>query len=160
MTGRAYMGEVLTQVWLKSIKKWVSYLTKKWTHKKRIWKKFFRGSRKLLQAHDKSVRWKWNKKKKNDGRLKYFCGQEGVYRTRVESSCNGYQTTSAQRFLIHWRYYLFSKQVNRCQGMVFRAWAYERRHKTRNGWYSGLVAPISSIVGLLILYGWNVLSRW
>ena len=39
--------------------------------------------------------------KKNDGRLKYFCGQEGVYRTRVESSCNGYQTTSAQRFLIH-----------------------------------------------------------
>ena len=34
-------------------------------------------------------------RKKNDGRLKYFCGQEGVYRTRVESSCNGYQTTSA-----------------------------------------------------------------
>ena len=29
MTDRAYMGEVLTQVWLKSIKKWVSYLTKK-----------------------------------------------------------------------------------------------------------------------------------
>ena len=29
MTDRAYMGEVLTQVWLKFIKKWVSYLTKK-----------------------------------------------------------------------------------------------------------------------------------
>ena len=42
-----------------------------------------------------------NKKKKNDGRLKYFCGQEGVYNTRAESSCNGYQPTSAQRFLIH-----------------------------------------------------------
>ena len=27
-------------------------------------KKFFRGSRKLPQAHDKSVRWKWNKKKR------------------------------------------------------------------------------------------------
>ena len=40
-------------------------------------------------------------RKKNDGRLKYFCGQEGVYNTRVESSCNGYQTTLAQRFLIH-----------------------------------------------------------
>ena len=40
-------------------------------------------------------------KEKNDGRLKYFCGQEGVYKTRVERSCNGYQTTSAQRFLIH-----------------------------------------------------------
>ena len=25
-------------------------------------------------------------------------------------------------------------------------------------WYSGLVAPISSIVGLLTVYGWNVLS--
>ena len=42
-----------------------------------------------------------NKQRKNDGHLKYFCGQEGVYKTRVESSCNEYQTTSAQRFLIH-----------------------------------------------------------
>ena len=41
------------------------------------------------------------KEKKNDRRLKYFCGQEGVYKTRAESSCNGYQTTSAQQFLIH-----------------------------------------------------------
>ena len=40
-------------------------------------------------------------RKKNDRRLKYFCGQEGVYKTRAESLCNGYQTTSAQRFLIH-----------------------------------------------------------
>ena len=24
-------------------------------------------------------------KEKNDGRLKYFCGQEGVYKTRVEA---------------------------------------------------------------------------
>ena len=31
--------------------------------------------------------------------------------------------------------------------MVFRAWAHERCHKTRNGWYLGLVEPISSIVG-------------
>ena len=38
------------------------------------------------------------------------------------------------------------------KGMVFRAWAHERRHKTRNGWYLGLVGPIFSIVGLLILY--------
>ena len=36
-----------------------------------------------------------NKEKKTDGRLKYFCGQEGVYKIRVESLCNGYQTTSA-----------------------------------------------------------------
>ena len=38
--------------------------------------------------------------RKKDGRRKYFCGQEGVYKTRAESSCNGYQTTSAQRFLM------------------------------------------------------------
>ena len=36
--------------------------------------------------------------------------------------------------------------------MVFRAWAHEWHHKTRDGWYLGLVVPISSIVGLLILY--------
>ena len=29
MTGRGYMGEVVIQVWLKSIKKRVSYLTNK-----------------------------------------------------------------------------------------------------------------------------------
>ena len=38
------------------------------------------------------------------------------------------------------------------KGMVFRAWAHERRNKTSNGWYLGLVALISSIVVLLILY--------
>ena len=48
-----------------------------------------------------AMKMKETNKKKNDGRLKYFCGQEGVYKTRAESSCNGYQTTSAQRFLIH-----------------------------------------------------------
>ena len=36
--------------------------------------------------------------------------------------------------------------VNGARGMVFRAWAHERCHKTRNGWYLGLVGPISSIV--------------
>ena len=73
-------------------------------HKKNL-KKYFRGSWELPQAHEKvcdeNERNKQTKKKKNDGRLKYFCGQEGVYKTRAESSCNEYQTTSAQRFLIH-----------------------------------------------------------
>ena len=57
----------------------------------------------FTQAHEKVCDENERKKveEKNDGRLKYFCGQEGVYRTCVESSCNGYQTTSAQRFLIH-----------------------------------------------------------
>ena len=34
--------------------------------------------------------------------------------------------------------------------MVRRTWAHERRHKTRNGWYLGMVASTSSILGLLI----------
>ena len=63
--------------------------------------KNFRGSRKLPHAHEKVCDENERNKKKNDGRLKYFCDQEGVYKTRAESSCNGYQTTSAQRFLIH-----------------------------------------------------------
>ena len=66
-------------------------------------KKYFRGSRKLPQAHEKvcDENERNKERKKNDGHLKYFCGQEEVYKTRAERSCNGYQTTSAQRFLIH-----------------------------------------------------------
>ena len=37
------------------------------------------------------------------------------------------------------------------KGMVFRAWAHKRT--PLSGWYSGLVVPIFSIVGLLILHG-------
>ena len=29
--------------------------------------------------------------KKNDGRLKYFLMEEGVYKARAENSCHGYQ---------------------------------------------------------------------
>ena len=43
--------------------------------------------------------------------------------------------------------------------MVRRAWSYNGRHKTRNGWYLGMVVPISSILGLLILYSKNVVGR-
>ena len=44
-----------------------------------------------------------------------------------------------------------------------RGWFFERGrtngcHKTRNDYYLGLVRPISSIVGLLILYSKNVLG--
>ena len=59
-------------------------------------KKYFRGSRKLPQAHEKMCdENERNKKRKNHRRQKYFCGQKGVYKTRAERSCNGYQTTSA-----------------------------------------------------------------
>ena len=70
-------------------------------HKKSL-KKSFRGSRKLPQAHEKVCDENETKKQeKNDGRLKYFCGEEGVYKARAEYSCHGYQTTSGHRFLIH-----------------------------------------------------------
>ena len=42
-----------------------------------------------------------NKQRKNEGRLKYFCWEERVYKACVENSCNGYQKTSGQRLLIH-----------------------------------------------------------
>ena len=73
MIGRAYMGEVLTQVWLKFIKKWVS-------SQKESLKKYFRGSRKLPQAHEKvcdeNETKKQNDTRKNviDGR-KHFIGR-------------------------------------------------------------------------------------
>ena len=51
---------------------------------------------------------------------------------------------------------MFSKWVPR--GWFFKSGYMNRRHLTCNGWYSGLVMPISTIVGLLILYSYNVLS--
>ena len=48
--------------------------------------------------------------------------------------------------------YLSSKRVNGCQGDGFSSMGIRMATKTRNDWYLGLVAPISSIVGLLILY--------
>ena len=47
--------------------------------------------------------------------------------------------------------------VNECIGakeisMVFKCGCTNGCHKTSNGWYLGLIALISSIVGLLILY--------
>ena len=42
-----------------------------------------------------------------------------------------FQGTLDQLFLR--RHYLFSKQLNGCQGMVFRAWVHKQ---VRNGWYS------------------------
>ena len=51
-------------------------------------KKYFRGSRALPQAHEKSAM--KMKQRKNYGCLKYFCWEEGVYKVRAESSCNGY----------------------------------------------------------------------
>ena len=48
MTGRAYMGEVLTQVWLKSE---MSELFDKQVNAQK--EENFRGSRKLPQAHEK-----------------------------------------------------------------------------------------------------------
>ena len=42
--------------------------------------------------------------------------------------------------------------------MIRQAWVHGKRHKTCNGWYLGMVALISSILDLLILYSKNVLG--
>ena len=42
--------------------------------------------------------------------------------------------------------------------MVCRTLSHKEHHKTCNGWYSGMVAPIYSIVGILILYSKNILG--
>ena len=60
---------------------------------------------KLLQAHEKvcdeNERNKQTNKEKNDGRLKYFLMEEGVYKAHAKNLCHGYQTTLGQRFFIH-----------------------------------------------------------
>ena len=86
-------------------------------------------------------------RKKNDGHLKYFCGEEGVYKARAEYSCHGYQTTSGHRFLIHWRYYLFSKRVNRCHGDGFSS-------------VGARTAPLNSQWLVLRIGGANFLHCW
>ena len=48
-----------------------------------------------------AMKMKQRNKKKYDGHLKYFCGEEGVYKARAENWCHGYQMTSGHRFLIH-----------------------------------------------------------
>ena len=43
--------------------------------------------------------------------------------------------------------------------MVHHAQSHNGRHKAHNGWYLGMVVPISSILGLLVLYSKNVVSQ-
>ena len=65
---------------------------------------FTQNSRKPTQNSHKPTKkcaMKMKQRKKNDGRLKYFLMEEGVYKARAENSCHGYQTTSDQRFFIH-----------------------------------------------------------
>ena len=122
------MGEVLIQVWLNSIKKWVSYWRTKWMHKKRVWKN-------ISGAHvspRKSVRWKWNKETKKqrkkkrrackniiDGRRPFI---RDARKTRA-MDINQLQTND------YWynkgTICLVSGWVS-AKGMVFRAWAHER----------------------------------
>ena len=69
-----------------------------------IYTKLPQAHAKLPQAHEKcamKMKQRNKQRKKNDGRLKYFLMEEGVYKARAENSCHGYQTTSDQRFFIH-----------------------------------------------------------
>ena len=62
---------------------------------------FTQNSRKPTKKCAMKMKETKKQRKKNDGRLKYFVMEEGVYKARAENSCHGYQTTSDQRFFIH-----------------------------------------------------------
>ena len=63
--------------------------------------KNFRGSSKLPQAHEKVCDEMKESRRKKRRVPKIFLMEGGVYKVIAEHSCNGYQTTPAQRFLIH-----------------------------------------------------------
>ena len=69
-------------------------------HQKRKTSRVHASSHKLTKKYAMKMK-QTKKQEKNDGHLKYFYWKEGVYKARAENSCNGYQMTSAQRFLIH-----------------------------------------------------------
>ena len=47
---------------------------------------------------------------------------------------------------------LSSKRLNGCHGMAFECEHINSCHKASNGWYVGLVVPVFSILGLVILH--------
>ena len=95
----------------------------KWMHKKRVWKTNFWGSHKLPQAHKKcAMKMKVARRIRIRKKLhvcKNVSWKESIYKICTENSCHGYQPASDQWLLIQWRYYLFSKWVNGCQGDGF-----------------------------------------
>ena len=73
MTGRAYIGEVLMRIWLKSM----SELLDKQVNAQKEGLKNFQGSRKLLQAHKKACN--DNERKKKRLPCKKFCGDRKAF---------------------------------------------------------------------------------
>ena len=102
LTGRAYIGEVQIQVWLKSIKKWVSYLDKQMNAQKECLKIKFRGSRKPTKRC--AMKMKVEEEKKTTTAQKYFYWREGVYKAVSEDWPNRFRWTSGYWFSIQWRY--------------------------------------------------------
>ena len=88
------MEEMLIQIWLKFIK----LLDKQVNIQTENLKKYFRGSRELLQAHEKVCNENETRKKRWAPKIFLLGGRSLL---RAESSCNGYQMTSGQRLLIH-----------------------------------------------------------
>ena len=120
------MGELLTQVWLKSIKKWVSYLIKKWIHKKRVWRKTS-GVHASSRMPTKKCAMKMKqrnkeRRSKRRARKNAFGGRKPFIRRTQRNWGKRSKQASSQRFWTQWRYHLFSKRVNWCQG----GWFFER----------------------------------
>ena len=92
--------------------------------------KIFRGSRKLPQAHEKGVRWKWRKKetrkKKRRARKNVFCGRKWfINHTRGTGETHRYEALVNDSWYNEGTICLVNGRI--CtEGMVIRAWAHER----------------------------------
>ena len=96
------MGEVLTQVWLKSIKKSVSYLTNKRMHKKRKASRVHASSHKLTKKCAMKMKESRSIRKKRCACKNVLMGEfiRRLWKGHVMDS-HGYQQASGERFLIH-----------------------------------------------------------
>ena len=83
-------------------------------------KESFMGSRKLPQAHERVYDENERSRQKNNTGLKFFNEKKEVC---TEKFCRGYEVWLA--ILNITRYYLSSKRVNGCQGIVFQVWVNE-----------------------------------
>ena len=96
----------------------MSKLFDKEVNAQKEFEKNFRGSRKLPHAHEK-VCDENETKKKTTCALKCFWWKEALYKARIKNWGKQSKQASSQQFWTQWRYYLFSKQVNWCQGDGF-----------------------------------------
>ena len=124
MTGRVYIGEVLNQVWLKSIKKWVSYWTNKCMHKKEK----LTGFTQAPASPRKSVRWKLNKetRKKPRARKNVIHGRKPFITPMWRTGENDLHEPMGDDYGYNEGTICLVSGLIGGKGMVFWVWAHKR----------------------------------